>query len=188
MITMVPPNQIAGADAFEPRDFPEARRLGKLLCGHRSAFALGDATVLHIHHSHERMKRTVIFIVGLLTFFAVILLATPSSPDSKKLSQGEFIAMVQSNLLAKVRVYYPPKLGQVDGVPTMLNEVRGTFYKTDAAGRILKAQGMSRESAFIALVHLTPELEQTLLTRTNFSVVSPHPLVQKVSEWFVRSK
>ena len=135
------------------------------------------------------MKRaTVIFLLGLLTLIALILLATPSGPDSKKLSQAEFIAMGQSNLLAKVRIYYPPKLGQVDGVPAVLHEVRGTFYQTDAAGQILKAQGIPIESAFIARVHLTSELEEKLATRTDFSFVSPNPLVCDVSQLFGRSK
>ena len=142
-----------------------------------------------IEHSNEAMKRTpLILSVGLLTLIAAGLLATRSGPHFQELSQAEFIAMVQSNLLAKVVVYFPPKPGQIDGVPVMIHEVRGTFYQIDAAGQILKAQGTPKESRFIARVHLTSELEQKLTTRTNFSFDSPNPLVQRVSQWLGRSK
>ena len=104
-------------------------------------------------------KTTVIVSLGLLTFILVGLLVTRTNSDSRELSQGEFTAMVQSKLLAKVRVYYPPEPGQLDGVPVMLHKVRGTFYQTDAAGQILKTQGISEEFPFIARVHLTAELE-----------------------------
>jgi hypothetical protein len=135
------------------------------------------------------MKKTaVIFSLGLLTLIGAVLLIPRSSPDPKEFSQAEFIAMFQSNLLAKVQVYYPPKLARVGGVPVMLNEVRGTCYRTDDSGQILKEQGALAESAFVARVHLTFDLEQKLTTRTNFSFVSPHPLVQKISELFVHSK
>jgi hypothetical protein len=51
------------------------------------------------------------------------------------LSQGQFVAMVESNLLAQVRVYYPPQAAQVDGVAVMLYEVRGTFHQSGAASQ-----------------------------------------------------
>jgi len=132
-------------------------------------------------------KTTVIVALGLLTFI-VGLLVTRTNSDSRELSQAEFTAMVQSNLLAKVRVYYPPEPGQLDGVPVMLHKVRGTFYQTDAAGQILKTQEISEEFPFIARVHLPAELEGKLTRSSNFSAVSPNPLAQKVSKWFVHSK
>jgi hypothetical protein len=69
----------------------------------------------------------IIFSMGLLTLIGAVLLVPRFSAEPKALSQAEFIAMLQSNLLAKVRVYYPPKLAQVGGVPVMLNKVRGHF-------------------------------------------------------------
>jgi len=150
---------------------------------------LGDETGIEIHHAQESMKRPgVILSVGLLTLIAVVLLTTRPSPEAKMLSQAEFLAMVQSNLLTKVRVYYPAKPGQVDGVRVMLNEVRGTFNETDPAGQILRAKGVPTESAFIARVHLTPGLEGKLLARTNVSIMEPNGFVQKARAWFVRSK
>jgi hypothetical protein len=135
------------------------------------------------------MKKTILIIsLGLLTLIAVLLLSTRSGPASKQLSQAEFIALVQSNLLGKVRVYYPPKLENVDGVPVMLHDVRGTFYQTDAAGQIMNTEGIPKESPFVARVQLSSELQLKLTTRTNFAAVSPNPLVQKVSQWFARSK
>jgi hypothetical protein len=129
------------------------------------------------------MKGTaVIFSFGLLSLTGAVLLLLRSSPNPKELSQAEFNAMFQSNLLAKVQVYYPPKLAQVGGVPVMLNKVRGTFYLTDVSG------GAPAECAFVARVHLTSDLEQKLATGTNFSFVSPNPIVQKVGELLVHSK
>lgn len=130
----------------------------------------------------------MIFSLGLLTLIGAMLLVPRSSSEPKELSQAEFVEKFQSNFLAKVQVYYPPKVAHVDGVPVMLNKVRGTFYRTDVSGRILIAQGAPAESAFVARVQLTSDLEQKLATGTNFSFVSPNPLVQKVSDLFVHSK
>jgi hypothetical protein len=118
-------------------------------------------------------RKTVIFFLVFLTLIVVGLLVTRTKRDSRELSQAEFTAMVQSNLLAKVRVYYPPEPGQLNGVPVMLHKVRGTFYQTDAAGQIVKAQGLPEETPFIARVQLTAELEVKLTRGSNFSVVSP---------------
>lgn len=135
------------------------------------------------------MKQVMTIIsLALLVLIAVGLVAIRSSPDVQKLSQAEFMALAQSNLLSSVQVHHPPKPGRVDGVPVMLHEVRGTFYQTDPTGQILKMQGMAKESSFTARVHLTLELEEMLTTRTNFLAVSPHPLVQTLSKWFDRLK
>jgi len=121
------------------------------------------------------MKRPIVILsLGLLTVIAVVLLTTRPRPESKKLSQAEFVAMVQSNPLAKVRIYYPAKPGKVDGVPVMLNEVRATFNQSDPA--------------FIARVRLTPELEGKLLARTNVTIIELNAFVQKARDWLVRSK
>ena len=133
-------------------------------------------------------KATVIILAGLLALFVFGLLAIRSGPGSHELSQPQFVAMLQSNRLTRVRLFYPPEPGQVDGVPVMLNEVRGTFYQTDAASQGPVAQGIPKESLFIAQVHLTPELEKTLIARTNVVVVIQHPLVQKIGKLFRRSK
>ena len=66
----------------------------------------------------------------------------------------------------------------------MLNEVRGTFYKTDAAGQGRRGQAVPKELPFIARVHLTLELGAKVMAGTNVSVVTPNPLVKKVSDWF----
>ncbi|MCW5551178.1 MAG: hypothetical protein KIS67_03320 [Verrucomicrobiae bacterium] len=126
--------------------------------------------------------------LALLVLIAIGLVAIRSSPQVQTLSPAEFMALAQSNLLSSVRVHHPAKPGRVDGVPVMLHEVRGTFYQTDPAGQILKMQGMAKESSFTARVLLTLELEEMLTTRTNFSAVSPHPLVQTLSKWFDRLK
>jgi hypothetical protein len=133
-------------------------------------------------------KPAVILSLGLLILVALVLFVTRPSPASAKLSQAEFTAMLQSNRLAKVRVYYPAKPGQVDGVPAMLTDVRGTFYQTDAAGLILETQGVPTEAAFIAKVRLTPELERKMLSITNVSIIELNPFLQKAGLWLSRSK
>jgi hypothetical protein len=69
------------------------------------------------------MKRAIPLIsLGLLVLIVLVLLAAiRSNSDVQVLSQAQFVAMVQSNSLAKVRVYYPPKPGQVEGIPVMLS-------------------------------------------------------------------
>jgi hypothetical protein len=141
------------------------------------------------HYLPARMRTmALIFSLGVLTLIGAMMLVPRSSAPSKTLSQADFVAMFQSNLLAKVQVYYPPRLAQVGGVPVMLNQVRGTFYQTDASGRVLIAKGTPAESEFVAKVQLTPDLEQKLSIGSNFSFVSLNPLVQKVSDLFVPSK
>ena len=135
------------------------------------------------------MKRAILLIsLGLLVLIVLGLLAAiRSNSDVQVLSQAQFVAMVQSNSLAKVRVYYPPKPGQVEGIPVMLSEVRGTFYKTDAASQILREQAVPKELPFIARVNLTPDLAaRVMAVGTNVTVVTPNPVVQKVSNWFRR--
>jgi hypothetical protein len=131
------------------------------------------------------MKRTlVISFVGLLALIVAVLLIVRSSPNVRTLSQAEFTTFVQSNLLAKVRVYYKP--GQMEGA---LHEVRGTFYQTDAGGQLVKEQGIPTEFPFIARVQISPELELKLLREsTNFVAISPNPVIQRASEWLHLSK
>src|SRR5215471_6648901 len=123
-------------------------------------------------------RKIVIFSLGLLALLGFVLLTVRSTPDVRKLSQAEFTTFAQSNLLAKVRVYYPPKVGRVDGVQVMLHEVRGTFYQTDAAGQLLKKQGIPAELPFIARVQIPDELMIRLTRNTNFVTVSPSSLAQ----------
>jgi hypothetical protein len=129
------------------------------------------------------MKRAIFIISG--GFFAlilVVLLIVRSNPGVRQLSQAEFIALARSNLLVRIRVYYPPKPGQVDGVAVMLNEVRGTFYESDARGQPATGQRIPRECPFIARVQITDELMVKLTRTTNFAVVSPNPVVQQATE------
>jgi hypothetical protein len=150
---------------------------------------LGVETGSRIPALHEHMKqKIVIFSLGMLPLILVVLLIVRSTPDVRKLSQAEFTTVVQSNLLAKVRVYYPPKPGRVDGVPVMLHAVRGTFYQTDARGQLVKKQGIPTEFPFIARVQITDELMIKMTRSTHFVAVSPNPLVQQASERLHLSK
>jgi hypothetical protein len=150
---------------------------------------MGAAAGSPFQHSLKHMNRKIaIPVLVFLTLIVAGLLVTRTKRNFRELSQAEFTGMVQSNLLAKVQLYYPPKPGQLDGVPVMLHKVRGTFYQTDAAGQILKAQGPPVETPFIARVQLTPELEEKLTRSSNFSVVTPNALAQKAGTWFDHSK
>ena len=125
------------------------------------------------------MKKSILLIsLSLLVLIVLGLLAAiRSDSDVQVLSQTQFVPMVQSNSLAKVRIFYPPKPGYIEGVPVMLSEVRGTFYKADAA----------RQLPFITRVNLTPDLSARVMAGgTNVTVVTPNPVVQKVGNWFRR--
>jgi hypothetical protein len=119
------------------------------------------------------MKKMVTISCALIVLIAVVLIFHQGSSDSQEFSQAQFFGMVQSNLLDNVRVYYPPEPGQLDGVPVMLHKVRGTFR-----------QSSGNEFPFIARVNLTPELTEKVLAIRGVSIVTPHPFVQKVRDWF----
>jgi hypothetical protein len=113
------------------------------------------------------MKRNILAIsLGLFVFAALIGLLVTARPahPTQKLSQAEFIQKLQSNLVIKVEVIYTAK-------GSLTNEVRGTFYQTDAAGRILIQSGKPTELPFIASVHFTDQLQEKLLANPNFTVV-----------------
>jgi hypothetical protein len=135
-------------------------------------------------------KRVLIVSAGLLVLIALVGLVVNnrSSHAAQEFSQTQLVAMVQSNLVAKLHVYNPPEPGQVAGIPVMLHEVRGTFYQTDADAHIIMAQGTPKELPFFARVHLTSELEQKFMATKHFAVVTPNPLVETVSHWLRRSK
>jgi len=135
------------------------------------------------------MKRLVLIIaLGLLVLmvFVALVVTTRPGPVGRELSEAQLVALVQSNLVARLRVYEPPKPGQVGGVPVMLNEVRGTCYPAEAATHVRTEQGIRKESPFFARVQLTPELEQKFMASTNFAVVTPNPVLERIRNWFGR--
>jgi hypothetical protein len=118
-----------GRSAIRPGSF----RRFSLLLGQQCA-TLGGKPNLH-KHSPSMKKVIALISLGLVALIALGLLPTRCSPKPQELSQGQFVAMVESNLLAQVRVYYPPQAAQVDGVAVMLYEVRGTFHQSGAASQ-----------------------------------------------------
>jgi hypothetical protein len=133
------------------------------------------------------MKRAIVLIslalLGVMVF--ALLAATRLEADVRVLSQDQFFAMFESNSLAKVRVYHPPKLGQVDGVQVMLTEVRGAFYQ-DGTAQVQRDPTAPRELPFIARVHFTPELEARVMARTNVVFIESSPVLEKVGDWIRR--
>ena len=135
------------------------------------------------------MKRTILIVsLGSLTLILVVLLIVRSNPDVRQLSQAQFTTLAQSNLLARIRVYYPPKPEKVDGVAVMLHEVRGTFYEAHARGQPTTGQGMPRQRPFVARVQISDELMMKLTRNTDFVVVSPNQVVQQAAERLHLSK
>ena len=133
------------------------------------------------------MEKVIVSVSSLMLILIALGLpaASRSGPDPQELSQAQFVAMLQSNLLTNVRVYYPAEFGQVDGVPAMLHQVRGTFYVTDTGNQMLAGKG-TKELPFIAKVNLTSELEDKVLSIPGASAVSPNSVVQEVRSWFRR--
>jgi hypothetical protein len=138
------------------------------------------------HGQHERkcMKRVIwITSAGLLVLAALLGLfaITRPNPPAQELSEAQFVANMQSNLLGRIEIRYAAMAFQP-------SQIRGTFFQTDTAGQVLIERGIPSELPFRAEVHLTPELEVKLLARNNSSVVTLNPLVEKVTHWFRRSR
>ena len=70
----------------------------------------------------------------------------------------------------------------------MLHEVCGTFYQTDARGRILEVRGRATEFPFVARLQITDELMIGLTRDTNFAAASLNPLVEQGRKWLHFSK
>jgi len=121
------------------------------------------------------MKTRILIIAAalliLIAFFG-LLVTSGQSRARHELAQPEFVSKVQSNLLGKIRMTYPPQPGRVAGRSVMLHEVRGTFYETDAAGQPLIVAVRPVEVAFHARVQITEELERKLFENTNFTTVT----------------
>ena len=91
--------------------------------------------------------------------------------------------MLESNLIAQATVFFPAEPGSINGAPTMVQSVRGTYFPTDSAGQRLVAEGKSVETRFHASIHLTPDADRDLSHDARFQMVERHWLVRKAERW-----
>ena len=127
------------------------------------------------------MKKYLLGAVILLPAILAIYLASRSTAKTQELSEAQFTAKLQSNLIAKCRISYPPK------PPLLLQDVRGTFYETDSSGRILLENGARKELRFHACFRISDDLTRKLLATTNYEVVTISPAGQELKKLLSRS-
>ena len=122
------------------------------------------------------MKRILFAGVILLLVISAIYLAFRPAPPTQELSEAQFTAKVQSNLIGKCRISYPPR------PPLFLQDIRGTFYETDSSGGFLLENGVRKQSRFHASLRVSDDLTRQLLTGTNVSIVTLNPAAQKLKD------
>ena len=113
------------------------------------------------------MKRQFLAIclaVAVIALLMISLVFVRSVPSTQEFTQAEFVQKLQSNLIARAEVIYESRAGR-------MNLVRGTFYQTDATGKVLLRNGHPTELRFRASVYLTEDFEMKLLAKPNFAVV-----------------
>ncbi len=129
------------------------------------------------------MKRTLLAAsVGFSLLVGLLIYVATFGRSVTELSEAQFSAKFQSNLIAKLQVSYPPK------PPTFVQQLRGTFYETDSNARFLLENGMRKESRFRASFRISDDLERQLMTNTNVQVVTLNPAVQKLKDFLFRGK
>jgi hypothetical protein len=127
----------------------------------------------------QQYSFTAIFLLAALAiYFAVALRSAPP----QELSEAQFTAKFQSNLIAACQVSYPPQ------PPFFVQNLRGTFYQTDSSGRFLLENGVRKQSPFRASFRISDDLTRQLLASTTFSVVTPNSAAQKLTHLFSSSK
>ena len=123
------------------------------------------------------MRKLLLLSAGLALFAVLCVLAlclAVPRPQVIELSQAQFIAKFQSNLIGQLQVSYPPE------PPMFLQEVRGTFYETDSNGGLLLVKGIPKQSHFHAQFRISDDLNRQMMAHTNYSVVTLNSVAQKV--------
>lgn len=110
----------------------------------------------------------------MLVALAVYFAAAHLTRTVRELSQTEFVEKVQSNLVGKVQVSYPPE------PPYGLQQVRGTFYETDSSGQFLMENGTRKQLRFHAAIRISEDFQMQLATNANCSVSTLNPALQKL--------
>jgi cell division protease FtsH len=100
----------------------------------------------------------VVWIAIIGSIIMLVLFRNKMDPPGLVLNQTEFMAKVDSNLIATAKINYVPQ--------SMLQDIVGEYYKTDAAGHTNGAVAVFR-----AKVRLTDQIENKLLALGKFE---PH--------------
>jgi hypothetical protein len=113
------------------------------------------------------MKRPLLVASTAIVLLALSLYLALSSRTSppQELSEAQFVAKFQSNLVGKCQVLYPPR------PPLFVQDIRGTFYETDSNGRLLLENGARKQSRFHTSFRVSDDVLRQLLANTNCSVV-----------------
>ena len=106
-----------------------------------------------------------------------------SRPGPQELSQTEFIALVNSNLVANIRIHHPPTPGMQHGVPVLLHRVRGEFYGSSVQNQLIADKEVLGQRPFFANVQISEEAMLRLMRGTNVSIVTPNSVIQKTAEF-----
>ncbi len=97
----------------------------------------------------------VIWIAIFSGIIALMLLKDRVGTQGSLLTQAQFFRLYDSNQIAQATINY--------GGQSVLDDVVGTYYRTDAEGNRIMKDGRPDEVPFRAKVRLTPEMEQKLL-------------------------
>lgn len=146
--------------------------------------ALAAETGLPIQPSHNDMNRKSFPpLFGAFTLILVVAWFVRSTPRPQELTQTEFITLVNSNLLANIRIQYPPTPGRLHGVPVMLHKVRGKYYDCSTRDLLTTGEEMPRQRPFFASVQISDEVLRKLMRGTNVSIITPNTWIQKTADF-----
>jgi hypothetical protein len=131
-------------------------------------------------------KGVLLLSAGFLVLLAlVVYLATSRLVRMvQDLSEAQFLAKYQSNLIGQLQISYPPE------PPLYVQQARGIFYETDASGHLVQENGARKEVRFHASFRISDDLMRQFLANTNIkvSIVTLNPAVQKAKDVFSRAK
>ena len=107
-----------------------------------------------------------IAILGLVPLLLVFRNTT--TPSADELAQSKFMELVQDGQIKEGLITYDQQ--------SLLQEIRGLYYKTDSAGKRLEENGKDVIAPFVAKVRLTDELENEVLKTGLFQVRAPNTM------------
>jgi cell division protease FtsH len=110
----------------------------------------------------------VVWIAIIGTIIALVMFKGRIDPQGDFLTQSQFMAKVESNLVASAKINYNPQ--------SPLQEVVGTYYRTDTMGNPLKDSTVP----FRAKVRLTDEMENKLYALGKFEPTEANQILLSV--------
>jgi hypothetical protein len=128
------------------------------------------------------MKKPILIMSAVLVVMLALALyfgaSRPVSPVVE-LSQPEFLAKLQSNLIGQLQISYPAR------PPRYEQDLRGTLYQ-NTGGQFVEGNGRRRQARFHASFRISDDLLQQCLNNTNIQVstVELHPAIQTLKDSF----